>query len=161
MKGCLKNEGMEEWRANELWAAGQWSCKTDAEGGSCACGGASLLEVDDTQQESPSGANWETAQQYMKLRAASAASGKVPDELMELFSDDVQFHIKGVFSTTSYKGKDKVKKYLSQKAEARDVQEKTPAQDSKGKITVYSEAKKVGSWWSVKAIFTFNADGKI
>merc|ERR1712179_479319 len=88
----------------------------------------------------PSGQNWETVQEYS---------------------------IKGVFSTTKYKGKANVKKYLAQPAQTRELsaKERNKRQDSMsadGKtITTYEQAKKFGSWWTVKAIFTFDDEGQI
>jgi len=53
MKGCMKGDGMTEWRQEDHWAAkttaGQssWNCKSDSETNSCACGANSLLEVEE------------------------------------------------------------------------------------------------------------------
>lgn len=57
MKGCMKGDGMAEWRTIEHWGAkttsGQssWSCETDSETGSCACGQNSLLQTAEYTQE--------------------------------------------------------------------------------------------------------------
>lgn len=51
MKGCMKGDGMSEWRSIKHWSAkttageSSWTCSTDAESDSCACGENSLLEV--------------------------------------------------------------------------------------------------------------------
>merc|ERR1711957_739306 len=51
MKGCMKGDGMEEWRNIEHWAAkttggeSSWTCASDSTTDSCGCGVNSLLEV--------------------------------------------------------------------------------------------------------------------
>lgn len=52
MKGCMKGDGMEEWRSIEHWSAkttsgeNSWTCSTDGED-SCGCGVNSLLQTDE------------------------------------------------------------------------------------------------------------------
>merc|ERR1719464_62675 len=57
MKGCMKGDGMTEWRATEHWNATTtskepaWSCNTDAQGDSCGCVENSLLQTEDVVED--------------------------------------------------------------------------------------------------------------
>merc|ERR1712032_1139718 len=115
-------------------------------------------------EAAPSGPNWETTKQYMTLREKDLKAGTVSDALLALLDDNVQYHVKSVFSTTDYKGKAEVEKYLAEPAQmiSHSYEEDgyKPEQDG-NKITVYSDAKKFGLWLKVRAVFTFGANGKI
>merc|ERR1712224_325283 len=115
------------------------------------------------------GANWDTVQEYLKLRKSGLKKGKVEPELVKMLSDDCVYHIKGVFSTTDYKTNKDIVKYLNQPAESAELSAKEkgkkalqPTMSADGKkFTTFEKAKKFGSWWTVKAVFTFDDDGKI
>merc|ERR1711862_516336 len=95
--------------------------------------------------------------------------GKVKPELLDLLADDCQYHIKGVFSTTDYKTTKDITSYLNQPAESAELSatekgkkslQPTMTADGK-KFTTFEKAKKFGSWWTVKAVITFDDEGKI
>merc|ERR1712032_1488379 len=99
-----------------------------------------------------------------ELREKDLKDGTVSDALLALLDDSVQYHVKSLMSTTDYKGKAEVRKYLAEPAQmiSHSYEEDGYKPEQHGdKITVFSDAKKFGLWIKVRAVFTFAANGKI
>jgi len=101
MKGCMKSDGMAEWRGVEHWSAQttsgdhSWSCSTDSTGGSCACGENSLIETANEVEEAGELVVEESQSPLEVCCLCQKETGESTDWLIKSYADDASADLQG------------------------------------------------------------------